>query len=273
VAIYWNKQLVTQCTYKLQNCCSNNQAEQIAILKALEQLPKLDDSTGRMVAIFTESKVAIDSLKNYSKHGSLLEEIRNKARHLSTLNWTIHFGWVKAHTGTEGKEAADKLAKEAAHDEVNQTIVYDRISATTIATEINMQGLIKWQSQWNSTEKEALCRSLFPVVEQRLKMKIPITLEFTAIVTGHGKTKSYLHRFKLADNPTCSYNEGVQTPEHVIYECKILEFQRSSLIQDITARGGNWPPTNWPTTNDELVVNYLNAFSKFIKSIDFQKLN
>jgi hypothetical protein len=34
------------------------------------------------------------------------------------------------------------------------------------------------------------------------------------------------------------------------------------------ARGGNWPPTN-----DELVVNYLNAFPKFVKSIDFQKLN
>jgi hypothetical protein len=216
-------------------------------------------------------------------HSSLIEEIRNKLRHLSALNWTIHFGWVKAHTGIEGNEAADKLAKEAAHDEEDQIIVYDRISATTIATEINMQGLIKWQSQWNSTEKGALCQSFFPVVEQRLKMKIPIAPEFTAIVTGHRKTKSYLHRFKLADNPTCPCNEGAQTPKHIIYECKILESQRSSLIQHVAARGGNWPPTTWPPTNwpstnwaptnDELVVSYLNAFSKFIKSIDFQKLN
>ena len=35
VAIYSNKQLVTQGKYKLQSCCSNNQAEQIAIQKAL----------------------------------------------------------------------------------------------------------------------------------------------------------------------------------------------------------------------------------------------
>jgi hypothetical protein len=62
-----------------------------------------------------------------------------------------------------------------------------------------MKGLIKWQRQWDSIEKGALCTSFFPRVEQRLKMKIPITPEFTAIVTGHGKTKSYLHRFKLAD--------------------------------------------------------------------------
>jgi len=54
--------MVTQCKYKLQNCCISNQAERIAILKALEHLPKLDDPTGRIVAIFTETKVVIDSL-------------------------------------------------------------------------------------------------------------------------------------------------------------------------------------------------------------------
>jgi len=104
-------------------------------------------------------------------------------------------------------------------------------------------------------------------VEQKLKMKIPITPEFTAIITGYGKTKSYIHGFKLAGNLTCHCNEGVQTPGYIIYECRILESQRSSLIRHIMARGGNWPPAN-----DELVANYLNAFSRFIKSVDFQKL-
>ena len=38
VAIYTDKTLVRQCKYKLQDCCSINQAEQIAILKSLELL-------------------------------------------------------------------------------------------------------------------------------------------------------------------------------------------------------------------------------------------
>jgi hypothetical protein len=45
-AIYSNKQLIKQCKYKLHSNCSNNQAEQIAILKALEQLQGLEASTG-----------------------------------------------------------------------------------------------------------------------------------------------------------------------------------------------------------------------------------
>lgn len=60
-AIYSNKRLVTQCKHKLQNFFSNIQAEQIGILKALDHLPKLDDPTGSIVAIFTGSKGTIDS--------------------------------------------------------------------------------------------------------------------------------------------------------------------------------------------------------------------
>jgi len=56
-AIYVDQLLKRQCKYKLQNCCSNNQAEQIAILKSLEELISLSDHNGRTVAIYTDSKV------------------------------------------------------------------------------------------------------------------------------------------------------------------------------------------------------------------------
>jgi hypothetical protein len=161
-------------------------------LKALEQLQELETPTGWRAAIYTDSKVTIDSLKN---HGFLIEKIWNKIQHLATLNWTIHFGWVKAHIGIEGNEAADKLAKEAAQEDEHTNIVFDRIPITSVAREINRKGLEQWQLQWNNAAKGTVCRSFFQNLVQRLKTKIPITPKFTALVTGHGKTRSYLHRF------------------------------------------------------------------------------
>jgi hypothetical protein len=174
---------------------------------------------------------------------------------------------VKAHTGMEGKEVADTLVKEAAQDDEDKKLVYDRIPISAIATRVKEGGLKKWQARWERAEKGALCRSIFPTIEQRLKIQIAITPHFTAIVSGHGKTKTYLHRFKLTDEPMCPYNEGEQSVEHLFHVCRILEPQRSYLIKHITTRGGIWPPLN-----NELVAKYLNAFSRFVKSIDFSKL-
>ena len=136
VVIYKEKTLVRQCKYKLQDCCSNNQAEQIAILKSLELLPTLDGHNPRTVAIYTENKFTLAELKNNSIHSVVTEGIRNRVLHLTLLDWTTFFRWVKAHAGIKGNEMADTLAKEAAQNEDEQNIVYDRIPKTTAATEL-----------------------------------------------------------------------------------------------------------------------------------------
>jgi hypothetical protein len=182
-------------------------------LKALDELASHSEHNGRTVSIY-DSKVTLASLRNNFIHSPLIVDIRNKVQ-LMDQNCVIHFGWVKAHSGIEGNELADHLAKEAAEDEGELHTVYDRTPLTTVATDLNKEGLAKWQRQWQSTDKGTICRSFFPTVEHTRKLRIPITSEFTAIGSGHGKTKSYLQRFKIIDNPMFPCNEGTQSSNHL----------------------------------------------------------
>jgi len=99
--------------YKLGGCCSNNQAEQLAILKALENIKNMDTSHKR-VQIYTDSQIALESLKNRKSYKHLIEKIRREVIELERHNWKIEFDWIKAHAGHQGNELADELEKEAA---------------------------------------------------------------------------------------------------------------------------------------------------------------
>jgi ribonuclease HI len=111
-SLYVDKVQRKQCKYKLHNICSNNEAEQMAILKSLEELTSLSDQNEKKAAIYTESKVTLASLRNKFIQSPLIVEIRNIVRQLMNQNWSIHFGWVKAHSGIEGNELANKLPKK-----------------------------------------------------------------------------------------------------------------------------------------------------------------
>jgi ribonuclease HI len=65
VAIFVVEELVTQLKYKLDNGCSNTQTEHLAITKALQVRESLDISvnSARTVTIFTNSRIALNSLK------------------------------------------------------------------------------------------------------------------------------------------------------------------------------------------------------------------
>jgi ribonuclease HI len=101
--------------FKLDNRCSNNQAEQLAIVKALEVIESQQENHNehRTAVIHTDSKIALDSIRSAKNHNRLVEEIRKRAVTLNKKKWKIEFKWVKTHAGIYGNEIADRLAKEA----------------------------------------------------------------------------------------------------------------------------------------------------------------
>ena len=70
----------------------------------------------------TDSRVALDTLRNRKKHNILIENTRKEIKRLEVLQWTVIFNWVKAHAGTQGNEMADRLAKQAATEDRRNSV-------------------------------------------------------------------------------------------------------------------------------------------------------
>lgn len=267
VAIFRNHILIRTMKYRLHNRCSNNQAEQIAILKALETIPEGTNGKEQgAVAIYTDSQITIDSLNNSSNHNQLIESIRSKIRILKQNNWEIALSWIKAHAGHRGNELADQLAKQAAND--NQIpVCYNRIPKSQVLKELQETTLNKWERQWQTTTKATVTKSFFPSVKDRLQFKISVTPNFTVFVTGHGRLRSYYHRFKIMDNPQCPCNAAMQTVDHIIYECIILAKERNSLKAKISIKGGKWP-----VSKSDMLMKYKKPFLDFVNNVNFELL-
>jgi ribonuclease HI len=84
VAIFVGKELAVQLKFKLDNKCSNNQAEQPAILKTLELIETIEitENSPPTATIFTGSRISIDSLTFRHRASCIL----GQAFHSSTEN-------------------------------------------------------------------------------------------------------------------------------------------------------------------------------------------
>ena len=59
-----------------------------------------------------------------------------------------------------------------------------------------------------------------------LKLGISVTLNITSMMIGHGKTKSYHHRFKIVYSPLCPCDNREQSLDNILFTCDMLQKQR-----------------------------------------------
>jgi hypothetical protein len=180
----------------------------VAIFKALDKLEEMQEGqdNDRRAVLYTDRKITLDLLQNKSKRNRLMESIRRKIIELTHSKWTIYFGWVKGHSVIERNELVDRLAKAAAVED--GPVIFDKTPKELIVTRAKENGLTLWQQQWTNTVKGAVTKAFFPSVRNRLRQELPVSPEFTSMVTGHGKLRTFFHRSGIADNPTCSCEEA-----------------------------------------------------------------
>jgi hypothetical protein len=110
-------------------------------------------------------------------------------------------------------------------------------------------------------------KRLLPGGQRQTNMKINLTQNFTAEVTSHGKTNSYLHRFKVIKAPTCPCGNIDQNIDHSLYDWQLLNRESNLLKQSIQNTN------NWPTNKRELIGKHIKDFMKFTNEIPLDEIN
>jgi hypothetical protein len=87
------------------------------------------------------------------------------------------------------------------------------------------------------------------------------------MMTGHGKIRSYLHRLKIIGSPECPCRQGIQTVDHLMFQCKRPKNEREILKKSVLKVG------NWPVSKSELTDRNLKQFIRYINSMDLEKIN
>ena len=91
-----NDIILHQSTFELHERCSNNHVEQVAIVRALEQMQNLQlaEDAEKIAVANRDSKVTLDTMQNRNKHYILIESTRKEMKRLEDLQWTVFFNWV-----------------------------------------------------------------------------------------------------------------------------------------------------------------------------------
>ncbi|XP_023244773.1 uncharacterized protein LOC111642634 [Centruroides sculpturatus] len=251
-----------QSYQKLASHCSISQAEMWAILKALQYiLNNLDIYKGN-IFILTDSKMALHSLCNNSHPTVLTNTVQNTARTLSELR-TLNFAWVPAHTGVDGNERADLLAKLGANSSIQPS--YTALPQKKLKSELINIINSAWQREWRTADTGRNCFSFIPTIDIRNAARHFVPNKYVSqVLLGHGNFPAYLHRFGIINNNKCSCTtDSIADAMHFAFTCPNYDDDRTELQHKYLLKNYSWPPN--PTIifqNKELWHTFKNFIIK-----------
>ncbi|XP_045540649.1 uncharacterized protein LOC123722558 [Papilio machaon] len=239
-ASFWKEETEKRyATIKLSNFCSVFQAELAAIKQAL-QLILHKHKSYEEVTLLSDSRSALQTICDPTSLHPLAAEVREHLATLESKGIKIDFAWIKAHQGLCGNERADELAKKAALTS-KKSPAYDKFPISYAKRLIREATVREWQKRYADYNPNSPIKMFFNSVQaaHRVFKNYEHCNIGTQLFTGHGGIRSYLHKYRLAVNPSCLCdNITHETIEHILIDCPRYGRQRhdyeKKMAQPIT---------------------------------------
>lgn len=179
--------------------------------------------TNKSISIYTDSQSAIDALSSHKIKSSLVLECWNALNKLTNSN-TIQVIWVPGHSGIQGNEKADELARLATLMNHIGPEPLVGLTSSTINRKIKELANKNFMKYWNDqpgckdsknniTLNKKYSKYLINLSRTRLKV-------YTGIMTGHFELNKHLATIGKRDNPGCDLcGEHIESAEHYLCHC------------------------------------------------------
>lgn len=225
-------------SYPLGQFCTVFQAEVHAIMTCAKH-NYVSQENGSSIVICSDSQAAIKAVSNAKVTSDLVSEAVKALRELSRRN-EVRLLWLPGHSGFQGNERADGLAKEGS----TQRFIGPEPSLG-LPTQVVKTVLRNWacREQLRLWYLKDGCRQAKSLIREPnsglavslLKLKREEVRIIVGLLTGHAPLSRHLYIMKLEDDPICSFcSMEDETTFHFLGQCPAFGMKRLAIMGDVT---------------------------------------
>lgn len=214
--------------YKYPSIVSNYTAEALAILECLKYINQIGFHD---TVIFSDSLSCLKSLLsnpfNKNSFSALSLEIKNQLLICSNHNLKVSLAWIPGHSGIQGNETADELAKlAAAQGNADNKSIYVQDVVSSSRSELRE----KWEELWSNPAKGKNYKTLQPTILPRpwftkIHQNKRVTSTICRMRFGHCCCPTHLERLGILNSYLCA-DCGLGTVgdiDHILFCCTKYE--------------------------------------------------
>uniref|UniRef100_A0A8D8R8S3 RNase H type-1 domain-containing protein n=2 Tax=Cacopsylla melanoneura TaxID=428564 RepID=A0A8D8R8S3_9HEMI len=196
------------------------------------------DWKGKNITFFSDSQAALNALKAYQVNSKLVWDCIGTLNKLAIHN-KVNLEWIPGHSGLQGNEAADLLAREAAEKsfigpEPVLAVPKCLVRCSTREWVMNEANKIWRNSSGMRHSKLTLAGYSKKLTQESLSLNRDKLRLIVSLLTGHGPLRKHLHRLGLARGEPincrlCGLEE--ETDTHILFKCEALDNRRFRIFE------------------------------------------